>query len=369
MTFEWGSLLWLLFLVPILVLLYIWAQRRRRRYAARYASILLVKDALGKGPGFKRHIPAILLLAGITVGIVALARPQATVLLPSAHGTVILVLDTSGSMRAGDIRPSRFEAAKAAAKEFINKQPRTVKIGIVAFAGSAALVQPPTTSREDLFASIDRLVMQRATAVGSGILVALSAIFESSPQAQQQGQDQGFGGFGGFGGGFGGGGGGFGQQPQPDSNAPVAGAPDPNNAPPPAAPGSYTSAAVVLLTDGQTNTGPNPLDAAQAAADKGVRVFTVGVGTTNGDTVGMEGRRFRVGLDEESLKKIAQNTAAAYYKAENAGDLLRIYRALSVRLTMGRTPTEVTALFVAVAMGIILIGAVMSLLWFNRAAP
>src|SRR5258706_5737929 len=142
MTFEWGSLLWLLFLVPMLVLLYIWAQRRRRRYAARYASILLVKDALGKGPGFKRHIPAILLLAGITVGIVALARPQATVLLPSAHATVILVIDTSGSMRAQDLKPSRFEAAKAAAKEFINKQPRTVKVGLVAFAGSAALVQP-----------------------------------------------------------------------------------------------------------------------------------------------------------------------------------------------------------------------------------
>jgi Ca-activated chloride channel family protein len=274
-------------------------------------------------------------------------------------------------MRAQDLKPSRFEAAKAAAKEFINKQPHTVKVGIVAFAGSAALVQPPTTARDELFAAIDRLVMQRATAVGSGILVALSAIFENLPQAQQQGQqDQGFGGFGGgFGGGGPGGfgGGGFGQsQVSPDQ--PITPSPDAAE-PVPVAPGSYTSAAIVLLTDGQTNTGPDPLDAADAAANKGVRVFTVGVGTPSGDTVGMEGRRFRVGLDEASLKKIAQNTAAAYYKAENEGDLLKIYRALSVRLTMGRAPTEVTALFVAVAMGIILIGAVLSLLWFNRAAP
>jgi Ca-activated chloride channel family protein len=380
MTFQWGSLLWLLFLVPILVLIYLWAQRRRRKYAARYASIMLVKDALGKGPGFKRHIPAILFLAGITVGIVALARPQATVLLPSMHGTVILAIDTSGSMRAQDLKPSRFEAAKEAAKAFIDKQPRSVKIGIVAFAGSSALVQPPSTVREDLYAAIDRLRLQRATAVGSGILTALDAIFEDSPKAQQQ-QDEGGFGFGGRFGGFGsfgqsgaqngrqGGGQGGGQpggQPDP-ADQPLAHAQDPADQIP-VAPGSYTSAAIVLLTDGQTNTGPDPLDAAQQAADKGVRVFTVGVGTTNGDTVGMEGRRFRVGLDEESLKKIAQNTAAAYFKADNEGDLLRIYRALSVRLTMGRTPTEVTALFAAAALGILLIGAILSLLWFNRTA-
>ncbi len=366
MTFQWGSLLWLLFLVPVLVLLYLWAQRRRRKYAARYASILLVKDALGRGPGFKRHIPAILFLAGFTIGIVALARPEASVLLPSTHGTVILALDTSGSMRAADLKPSRFEAAKSAAKAFIDKQPRSVRIGIVAFAGSAALVQPPTTSRDELFAAIDRLRLQRATAVGSGILVALDAIFESSPRAQQQPADNGFG----FGGGFGSFGGGLGmpggQSGSADQPLIAGGGAEIEEVP--VAPGSYTSAAIVLMTDGQTNTGPNPLEAAQTAADKGVRVFTVGVGTASGDTVGMEGRRFRVGLDEDSLKKIAQNTAAAYYKADNEGDLLKIYRALSVRLTMGRTPTEITALFAAAAMSVLLIGAVLSLLWFSRAA-
>jgi Ca-activated chloride channel family protein len=270
-------------------------------------------------------------------------------------------------MRAQDLKPTRFEAAKAAAKAFIDKQPRSVRIGIVAFAGSAALVQPPTTSREELFAAIDRLHMQRATAVGSGILVALDAIFENSPQAQQQDSVFGFGGgYGAFGGGGQGGSQGGSQSASPDQ--PLT-SQDPAEQPQPVAPGSYTSAAIVLLTDGQTNTGPDPLDAADQAANKGVRVFTVGVGTTGGDTVGMEGRRFRVGLDEASLKKIAQNTAAAYYKASSEGDLLSIYRALSVRLTMGRTPTEVTALFVAAAMGILLIGAILSLLWFNKATP
>ena len=370
MTFEWGSLLWFLLAVPVLVLLYLWAQRRRRRYAARYASILLVKDALGKGPGFKRHIPALFFIVGLTVGIVALARPQATVLLPSSKGTVILAIDASGSMRAQDIKPTRFEAAKAAAKEFINKQPRTVKIGIVAFAGAAALVQPPTTAREDLFAALDRLRLQRATAVGSGILVALDAIFENDPKAQEQPEDPGFG-FGGFGFGRGGGGGAlnpFGASPQqPDPNQPLAAQQPDQPDQPPVPPGSYTSAAIVLLTDGQTNTGPDPLDAAQAASDKGVRVYTVGVGTSGGDTVGMEGRRFRVGLDEEALKKISQLTAASYYKAENENQLINIYRALSVRLTLGRASTEITALFVAGALGILLIGAFLSLLWFNRA--
>ncbi len=176
--------------------------------------------------------------------------------------------------------PSRFDAAKAAAKEFINKQPHTVKVGIVAFAAAAALVQPPTTSRDDLFAALDRLRLQRGTAVGSGILVSLDAIFENDPKAQDQPQDGfGFGG-GGFGGG-GGAGGGLGQfgAQQQDPNQPLTNQQSQPDQPP-VAPGSYTSAAIVLLTDGQTNTGPDPLDAADAAANKGVRVFTVGVGTT-----------------------------------------------------------------------------------------
>ena len=183
MSLQWPSLLWLFFLVPVLALLYFLAQRRRRKYAARYASLLVVKDALGKGPGMRRHVPVILFLAGLAIGIFALSRPEATVMLPSNRGTVILALDISGSMRARDIKPSRLEAAKTAARTFIEKQPRRVRVGIVAFAGTAALVQAPTTVRDDLYAAIDRLYPQRATAVGSAILVALNAIFEDAKNA------------------------------------------------------------------------------------------------------------------------------------------------------------------------------------------
>jgi Ca-activated chloride channel homolog len=361
MTLLWPSLLWFGFVVPVLALLYLWAQRRRRRYAARYASLIVVKDALGKGPGFRRHVPVILFLSGLAVGIFALGRPEATVTLPSNRGTVILAIDISGSMRAHDIKPSRIEAAKAAAHKFIENQPRQVRVGIVAFAGTAALVQAPTTVREDLYAAIERLHPQRATAVGSAILIALEAIFEdekkaqadalgqsSDPQAQNQQaqnpQDQSL-------------------APNPDQ--PLGSTPD-QQPPAPVAPGSYNSAAIVLLTDGQSNTGPDPLDAAQQAADRGVRVFTVGVGTPRGDIVGMEGRSFRVALDEDTLKKIAQNTAASYYKATDAGELMKVYDALSVRLVMGKDETEITAIFAAVALGILLVGALLSQLWFNR---
>ena len=336
MSFLWASLLWLLPFVPVLVLFYLWAQRRRRRYAARYASLSLVKDALGKGPGFRRHVPAILFLAAVTVVIVALARPEATVTLPSNRGTVILALDISGSMRAQDIKPSRFEAAKAAAKAFIAKQPRNVRIGLVAFSSTATLVQPPTTRREDLDAAMDRLRTQRGTAVGSGILVSLDAVFEDDP----------------------------GYKP-PAPLDPLAQA-DPNAAPSPAAPGSYTAAAIILLTDGQSNTGPNPLDAADQASGRGVRVFTIGVGSSRGDTVLAEGRAFRVQLDEDSLKKIAQNTAGAYYRADNEADLLRIYQALGTRLVVGKQKTEITALFAGFALVLMLSGGVLSLLWFQR---
>ncbi len=349
MTLEWSGLLWLLFLVPVLALAYLWAQRRRRKYAARYASLIVVKDALGKGPGIRRHIPVILFLAGLAVGIFALSRPSATVMLPSNRGTVILALDISGSMRAHDIKPNRLDAAKAAAKSFVEKQPHRIRVGLVAFAGTAALVQAPTTVREDLYAAIDRLYPQRATAVGSAIMVALNSIFEDEKRSESGGGDPASG---------------SDPQAQPPADQPLAAAPE--QAPQPVAPGSYTSAVVVLLTDGQTNTGPDPLDAAQAAADRGVRVFTVGVGTNQGDVVGAEGRYFRVSLDEDTLKKIAHNTAAAYYRASDEAELMRIYSALSVRLVMGKDTLEVTALFAGLALAAFLLGGLLSQLWFNR---
>jgi Ca-activated chloride channel homolog len=342
MNFIWGGMLWLLVLVPVLVGLYVLAQRRRQRYALRYASLSLVKDALGKGPGIRRHIPAALFLVGLTVIILALARPSAMVTLPSEEGTVILSMDVSGSMRATDIKPSRMEAVKEAARIFIDKRPRNVRIGIVAFSGSAELIQPPTTDNDQLLAAVNRLHPERYTAIGSGLQAALDTIFEKQDQAQAAADT-----------------------PPPDPNSPLTPAP-PDQQPPPVPPGSYKSAVIVLMSDGQSNQGPDPLDVADKAANLGVRVFTVGVGTTQGAIIGFEGFSFRVILDEATLKAIAGKTAAEYFKASSEGDLQRIYSNLSTRLMVERERTEITALFVAAAGVLLLAAGALSLLWFNR---
>ena len=362
MSFQWGSLLWFLILVPVLVLLYLWAQRRRQRYALRYASLSLVKEAVGRGPGVRRHIPAILFLFSLTVLIVALARPQALVTLPGESGTIILALDVSGSMRAQDVKPSRIEAAKTAARAFVEKQPHMVRIGVVIFSGTAALVQPPTNVRDDVLSAINRLYPQRGTAIGSGLLSSLNAVLEAEglqqpPQSfddpfsagsqsqsgqSQNGQSQGNG-------------------TTQDPNAPQY--PTPTQALPP---GSNKNAAIVLMSDGQSNQGPDPLDIADVVANWGIRVFTVGVGTSGGAIVGWYGRSFRVQLDEPTLKAIANKTGGSYYRAQDENQLIKIYQTLSTRLIVERQQTELTALFAAIAAGALLIAGALSLAWFNR---
>ncbi len=365
MTFLWGRLLWLLLAVPLLVGLYLLILRRKHRGALRYSSLGIVKEALGAGNRFRRHVPPLLLLIAVTVLIVAVARPAAIVTLPSQRGTVILAMDISGSMRANDVEPSRIEAALQAAREFVNDQPKNVRIGVVAFAATASLVQPPTTEREELLAALDRFRLQRGTAVGAGILTSLSAIFENlefdlwlPPEEGRR----------------------FGQVAPPTRQEPTA-EPRRNRGTPlgqtpptteqrngPVAPGSYKSAVVILLSDGQTNTGPDPIESASQAADLGVRVFTVGLGTTNGNIVGFGGRRMRVQLDEEALKSIADRTAARYYHAGSGADLTEVYKSLSTQLTLEKDKTEITAIFAAVGALIALAAALLSLLWFGRLA-
>jgi Ca-activated chloride channel family protein len=342
MTFIWGKLLWLLAIIPVLIGAYLLAQRRRKKYALRYSSLSLVKEALGRGPGVRRHIPAVLFFLGLTVMIVALARPAASVLLPSERGTVILAIDISGSMRAQDIKPSRIDAAKAAARAFIQRQPGSVRIGIVAFGGSASLVQAPVTDRDQLYAAIDRLRTQRSTAIGSGLLVSLDAIFEN-PAADNSSRAA-----------------------SPTQPLMPAQQDQSQAAPPPVPPGSYKSAVIVLLSDGQSNTGPDPLDIADQAANRGVRVFTVGVGTPQGALIGMEGFSFRVFLDENTLKQIAAKTGGSYFRAEDENQLKGIYEALSTRLIVEKSQTEITAIFTAVAAALLLVAGSLSLLWFSR---
>src|SRR5205809_3027992 len=177
MTFLWPEGLWMLALAPVMVAIYVLILRRRTQAALAYSNFALVKEALGKRAGLRRHVPPALLLAALSLMLLALARPAATVSLPTQHETVILALDVSGSMRADDVKPTRLAAAQAAARAFLKDTPKTTRVGLVAFAGSAALVQAPTHSRDDIHAAIEALQLQNATAVGSGILVSLKAIF------------------------------------------------------------------------------------------------------------------------------------------------------------------------------------------------
>jgi Ca-activated chloride channel family protein len=344
MNFLWPQFLWLLAALPLLVLLYAWLMRRKKKLALRYASLSIVREAMGARQSIRRHVPPFLFLLAIAAMLLAAARPVAVVTLPSNQQTIILAMDVSGSMRATDVLPNRLVAAQEAAKAFIKDLPRTVKVGIVAFAGSAQVAQLPTVNRDDLVTAIDGFQLQRATATGNAIVVSLATLFPDAgidianfgPPSRQRGVsiDQ------------------AGKAP-PKEFTPVA-------------PGSYTSAAIIMLTDGQRTTGVDPLEAAKVAADRGVRVYTVGVGTVDGETIGFEGWSMRVRLDEDTLKAVAKQTQGDYFYAGTAADLKKVYDTLSSRLTIEKKETEVSALFALGAALLALLSAGLSLFWFNR---
>jgi Ca-activated chloride channel family protein len=273
--------------------------------------------------------------------LTALARPVTVVKVPSQEGTVILAIDVSLSMRATDIKPSRIDAAKAAAKAFVLKQGETVKIGVVSFASDASIVQPPTTDKDLVLAAIDRLRLQRATAIGRAILTSLDAIVEAD-------------------------GGNEGDLPSSVLTKPQ----DPNAAQRPtktAVPGSAKApASIILLTDGQNNQFPPPLAILDQAISRGIRVYTVGVGTPSGAVLNLEGRSIRTSLDETTLKAIAQDTDAEYFLATSEADLKKVYENLTTQLVFKSEKTEVTALFTLVAAMFSIVASALSLLWFNR---
>ena len=334
MSFQWPEFLWLLALLPALVALYVYLLRRRKRFAVRYSSLALMREAMS-GASWRRHVPPFLILLALAALVAAIARPSATMTLPSQHETVILAMDVSGSMRASDVEPNRLVAAQVAAKAFIADQPSHVRIGIVAFAGTATVAQAPTTNKDDLYAAIDRFQLQRATAIGSAIIVSLAVLFPDG-----------------------------GYDVASFSYAAEKRKPPPNFKPAP--PGSYTSAVIILLTDGQRTTGPDSLMAARLAAERGVRIFTVGVGTPEGKIVGFDGWSMHVRLDEETLRAISDLTRGDYFYAGNAVDLKKIYQTMNSRLVMETKKTEIGAFFSAAAALLVLVAGLLSLAWFNR---
>lgn len=328
MSFQWPAALLLLVLVPAIAALYVWMQSRRRRYALRYASVSLVQQAVGRGPGIRRHIPAALYLLAVTAMIFALARPEATVPQLQNSGTIILVIDVSGSMAAEDVKPNRMEATKEAARDFVNKQPSGVKIGVVAFSDYAALVAPPTGEHKPVLDALARLRPQRSTNLGAGLQVALDAIYEVGDSAGPRALGE----------------------PTP--------LPAPDTKPP--------AASIVLVSDGESKVGPPPLEVAQEAADAGVKIYTVGIGTPEGTVLRIQGQSVFTSLDEPTLRGIADRTEGRYYSAADEGSLRQIYDELAREREIENKKTEVTFALTGAALLISMIAGGLGLLWFNR---
>jgi Ca-activated chloride channel family protein len=345
MKFLWTEFLLLLLLVPVLVAFYAYVLRRQKRAAVRFASLGLVREAMGGTARWRRHLPPAIFLAALVVAILAIARPSALITLPSQQRTIIMAIDVSLSMRATDVQPNRLAAAQSAAKAFVQDLPADLRVGIVSFAGTALLIQKPTNNQDELVAALDRLQLDRHTAIGSGIIMSLATLFP----------DEGI-----------------------DLESLVLGSRQSwrTNKPPekklerkpvkPVPPGSNASSAIVLLTDGRRTTGPDPLDAARMAADHGIRVFTVGFGSAAGGPTMMDGYSIYMMFDEETLKAIAQLTEAQYFHASTSDELKKIYAALSSKFVLAKEEREVSAIFAALAALLAVAAAVLSLLWFNR---
>lgn len=346
MRFIWVEALLLLLLAPVLVALYLHVLRRQKRAAVRFASVGLVREAMGGAARWRRHLPPALFLAALLAAVFAIARPSAVITLPSQQRTIIMAIDVSLSMRATDVVPNRLAAAQAAAKAFVEELPSDLRVGVVSFAGTALLIQKPTSNKEDLTAALDRLELDRHTAIGSGVIMALATLFPNDGidlESLVLGSRQS-----------------WRTNRRPEKKV--------ERKPPakPVPPGSNASSAIVLLTDGRRTTGPDPLEAARMAADRGIRVYTVGFGSAAGGPAMIEGYSIYMMFDEETLKAIAQITEAEYFHATTADELKKIYEALSSKFVLAKEEREITALFAALAVLLVLASATLSLLWFNR---
>lgn len=335
MSFLWPVMLFSLLLLPLLVVVYLRQQQRRQRLTASFRTLGRVDAAAKSTPNWQRHLPAALFLLGLMLLLLALARPQAVVSLPRIVGTVILAFDVSGSMAAEDLEPTRMEAAKAAARTFVEQQPPGILIGIVAFSDSGFTIQAPTDDRDAIFTTIDRLTPERGTALGSGILASLNALSADEDEAQS-----------------------------PFLYSDLTPVPTPTPTPMPD--GTYASAVIVLLTDGENNEQPDPVAAAEEAANRGVRIHTVGLGSTTGTTLEVEGFLVHTQLDEALLQQIAQITDGTYYNAANEEDLQAIYANLKPELVIKAEKMEVTSLLAGISVLVMLLGGGFSLFWLGR---
>ncbi len=343
MFFLWPHYLWLMLALPLLPLAYLWLLRRRGKLAVRYSSLGTVRAATA-GRQWRQHVPAALLFLACAGLLLATARPMARVPLPWARSTIILAMDVSLSMRVNDVQPTRMVAAQEAAKLFLQDLPRSIEVGLVTFAGSSQVAHAVTLDRPALAAAIDGFQMQRGTAIGSGIVTSLAELF---PDQGINLEDMTFGG-----------------KPRGRSLD------DKDKPPPPpltpVAPGSYNAAAIILLSDGRRTTGVDTLEAAKMAADRGVRIYVIGLGSV-GDAAAMpEGMAIYLQLDEPTLREVARMTGGEYHQAGTAEALRSVYENLGSRVQVQTRETEVTALLALLAAVLALTAGGLSLVWFRR---
>jgi Ca-activated chloride channel homolog len=348
MNFLWPQNLWLLLAAPLLPLLYLWLLRRLRKHTLRLSSVSVARRALGRQ--WRRHVPPALFWLALSVLLLSLARPTARVTLPWSSSTIMLAIDVSLSMRVRDVKPTRMVAAQEAARAFLHELPQNIQVGIVTFAGSAQVAQQATLDRPSLIGAIDAIQMQIGTAIGSAIVVCLAELFPdhgidlgemtfgSRSKARnwnERGDER--------------------AKARPAAVTPVA-------------PGSYDSAAIILLSDGRRTTGVDTLEAAKMAADRGIRIYVVGLGTADGHLAQGEGMAIYLQLDEPTLREVARMTGGEYYHAGTAEDLRGVYQKLGSRVQIQTRETELTGLLAMVAAILIAAGSALSVLWFGRVA-
>jgi Ca-activated chloride channel family protein len=327
MTFTWPWMLLSIGAIPLLVLGYRRLLRRRAARRSELAALGLVTPGT-MSSGRRRHVGPALFLAAVALLFLALARPEATIAQAHREGTVVLAFDVSGSMAATDLAPSRIGAAKSAARTFVNKQPATVRVGVVAFSGSGLVTQQPTADRARVLAAIDRLTPQGGTALARGLQTSLSAIVGKTVQlnapdssVEPKGQDLGF----------------------------------------------HGSAAVILLSDGENTAETDPIDVAELASTAGVKIYPIGLGSPQGTVVEIDGFQVATALDEPLLRKIASTTDGRYFAAADEKALTKVYKSIDLAWTVRSEKVEITSLFAGAAAALLLLGAGLSLAWFGRA--
>jgi Ca-activated chloride channel family protein len=352
MSLIWPRLLFLLGLIPLLIAVYVLILRRRRHFAVRYSSLSLVREAMTRQSSWRRHIPFALFLLALASLVVAVGRPVMLVTVPTDQTTIILTIDVSGSMRSRDVYPNRLMAAENAAINFIQHQKPGTQIGLVAFSNFAEEIQQPTTDQEALQAAIESLTTGRRTAIGSGILKAIDSIAEVDKTVAPS---------------------------VTDTSTGVEPTPVPK--------GDFAPDVIVVLTDGVSNSGPLPTDAALQAADRGIRIYTIGFGTANGSPDGLQGGGlnggnnssngtqnngggngffgggFRMGIDEGTLKQVASMTGGKYYTATSATELENVFQSLPTYLIIKHETSEISVLFTAAGAVLALLAIGLSLVW------